>query len=89
MGVLIKNMEMPKNCAACIMKVGSCKERIYMESRPDACPITEPQSVEDFEASLHKMFDHIWDCEIDHSIFQDTVGDLMAAVIQLYRREIS
>lgn len=38
----------------------------------------------EFEKSLHQMFDHIWDCEIEHPIFQDTVGELMSAVIQLY-----
>ena len=30
------------------------------------------------------MFDHIWDCEIDHPVFRDTVGDLMSAVIQAH-----
>ena len=39
---------------------------------------------DDFEEQLHNMFDHIWDCQIDHPIFDDTVGDLMRAVIQLY-----
>ena len=38
----------------------------------------------EFEKGLHSMFDHIWDCEIEHPIFQDTVGDLMKAVIRLY-----
>ena len=37
-----------------------------------------------FEESIHSMFDHIWDCEIDHPAFQDTVGDLMTAVIQAF-----
>ena len=40
----------------------------------------------DFEKELHAMFDHIWDCEIDHPVFQDTVGDLMKAVIQAYEK---
>lgn len=38
----------------------------------------------EFEKNLHQMFNHIWDCEIEHPIFQDTVGELMSAVIQLY-----
>ena len=38
----------------------------------------------EFEKGLHDMFDHIWDCEINHPVFQDTVGDLMLAVIQLH-----
>lgn len=39
---------------------------------------------DDFEKQIHAMFDHIWDCEIDHPIFHDTVGDLMDAVIQCH-----
>lgn len=38
----------------------------------------------EFEKQLHSMFDHIWECEIDHPVFQDTVGELMSAVIQCY-----
>lgn len=38
----------------------------------------------DFEKQLHSMFDHIWDCEIDHPMFQDTVGELMEAVLQAF-----
>lgn len=41
---------------------------------------------DDFEESIHKMFDHIWDCEIDHPMFQDTVGELMTAVLQAYNK---
>ena len=37
-----------------------------------------------FEESIHGMFDHIWDCEIDHPAFQETVGDLMTDVIQAF-----
>ena len=40
---------------------------------------------DDFEKQIHAMFDHIWDCEIDHPVFQDTVGDLMGAVIQCHK----
>lgn len=39
-----------------------------------------------FEKELHAMFDDIWDCEIDHPLFQDTVGELMEAVIQAYEK---
>ena len=39
----------------------------------------------DFEKQIHSMFDHIWDCDINHPVFEDTVGDLMEAVIQCYR----
>ena len=45
--------------------------------------------MDDFEKQIHSMFDHIWDCNIDHPVFEDTVGDLMEAVIQCYRNLIS
>ena len=38
----------------------------------------------DFEKQIHAMFDHVWDCDINHPIFEDTVGELMDAVIQCY-----
>jgi len=38
MNVLIKDMEMPKNCGACPLKA-SCVHRIYLERRPDYCPL--------------------------------------------------
>ena len=40
----------------------------------------------DFAKEIHNMFDHIWDCEIDHPVYQDTVGELMEAVIQVYEK---
>ena len=40
----------------------------------------------DFVKEIHNMFDHIWDCEIDHPAYQDTVGELMEAVIQTYEK---
>lgn len=38
----------------------------------------------EFEKGLRRMFSTMWDCEIDHPAWQDTVGDLMMAVIQLH-----
>lgn len=48
-----------------------------------ALPSAQPEQ-RDLEKQLHDMFDHIWDCEIDHPVYQDTVGDLMSAVIQAH-----
>ena len=54
-----------------------------------ALPSAQPErKTEDFEKGLHDMFDHIWNCEIEHPMFEDTVGELMQAVIQLYRRVV-
>lgn len=39
MSIVIKGMEVPQNCAQCFLRVGGCKERIYMETRPKRCPI--------------------------------------------------
>ena len=38
MGLYI-DMEMPKNCAGCFLRVGQCSKRIYMENRPSDCPL--------------------------------------------------
>ena len=48
----------------------------------------EAMSPDEFKNELLKMFSSIWDCEIDHSIFQDTVGELMSAVMQLYKQAV-
>lgn len=42
--------------------------------------------MDNFEKMLHEMFDDIWDCEIDHPLFQDTVGDLMREVIEAHKK---
>ena len=42
--------------------------------------------MDNFEKMIHEMFDHIWDCEIDHPIFQETVGDLMKDVIEAHKK---
>lgn len=41
MSVIVKNMEMPERCGACFLRVGGCKQRIYMEQRPKGCPLVE------------------------------------------------
>lgn len=42
MSILIRDMEMPKNCGACPLRA-SCIYRIYLERRPDYCPLVEVQ----------------------------------------------
>ena len=39
--VLIRGMEMPERCGQCFLRVGNCKQRIYMEHRPKDCPLVE------------------------------------------------
>lgn len=48
----------------------------------------EVMSPDEFKNGLLKMFSSIWDCEVDHPVFQDTVGELMSAVMQLYARAV-
>lgn len=38
----------------------------------------------EFVKGLDDMFDTIYDCEIEHPVFQDTVRDIIGAVIELY-----
>ena len=39
----------------------------------------------EFEKQLHNMFDRIWDCDINHPVYEDTVGELMEEVIRCYK----
>ena len=41
MSIIIKGMAMPERCGACFLRVGGCKQRIYMEQRPKYCPLVE------------------------------------------------
>lgn len=48
----------------------------------------EAMTPEEFKNGLLKMFSSIWECEIDHPMFQDTVGELMDGVMQLYKKAV-
>ena len=41
MSILIRGMEMPERCGQCFLRVGNCKQRMYMEHRPKGCPLVE------------------------------------------------
>ena len=44
---------------------------------------------EEFKDGLLKMFSSIWECEIDHPVFQDTISELMNGVMQLYKKAVN
>ena len=48
----------------------------------------EIMSPDKFKGKILCMFSSIWDCEIDHPVFQDKVGELMDAVVDLYRKAV-
>lgn len=39
MGVYIKEFPLPNNCGACPLRLAWCRERIYMVTRPERCPL--------------------------------------------------
>ena len=41
MSVIIKGMEMPGDCAECILRSVDCKYRKYLNFRPKECPLAE------------------------------------------------
>lgn len=41
MSVLIRGMEIPERCGQCFLRVGNCKQRMYIEHRPKGCPLVE------------------------------------------------
>ena len=69
MSVLIRGMEMPERCGQCFLRVGNCKQRVYMERRPKDCPLVEVKEphgrlidVDKFKAD-YSMKDDCADCE--------------------------
>lgn len=42
--------------------------------------------MDNFEKMLHDMFDNIWNCEIEHPMYQVTVGELMEEIIEERKR---
>lgn len=48
----------------------------------------EIMSPDEFKEKILGMFSSIWDCEIDHPVFQDKVGELMDAVVALYKKAV-
>ena len=59
MSVLIKGMEMPERCGMCFLRVGNCKQRIYMEQRPKACPLIEIPTPHGRLVDADKLFEEI------------------------------
>lgn len=41
MSVIINDMEMPGDCAECILRSVNCKYRKYLNFRPKECPLVE------------------------------------------------
>ena len=39
MGVYIKGFPLPNNCGACPLRLAWCRERIYLVTRPERCPL--------------------------------------------------
>lgn len=64
MSVIVKGMEMPERCGQCFLRVGNCKQRIYMEQRPKGCPLVEIPTphgrlIDADELAKHK-YENIW-----------------------------
>ena len=39
MSILIQGFPLPNNCGACPLRLAWCRERIYMATRPERCPL--------------------------------------------------
>ena len=44
MSVYIKGFPLPNNCGACPLRLAWCRERIYMVTRPERCPLVPVQT---------------------------------------------
>lgn len=54
MSVYIKGFPLPNNCGACPLRLAWCRERIYMVTRPERCPLVPvpPHGIIDREQIL-------------------------------------
>jgi hypothetical protein len=63
MSVLIKGFPTPKNCGACPLRLALwCRERIYLETRPEHCPlipVPDHGRLIDADALIDSMFDNL------------------------------
>ena len=59
MSVLIRGMEIPKQCGGCPLR-GVCKQRIYIEYRPKNCPLVEIPTTHGRLIDADEMI-RIWD----------------------------
>ena len=66
MGVFIKGMEMPERCGQCFLRVGDCKQRMYMEHRPKGCPLVEVKEPHGRLGDLDKLMTEFIDSDLDH-----------------------
>ena len=74
MSVLIKGMEMPERCATCFLRVGNCKQRIYMERRPKDCPLVKVKPHDDLvdRGWVRDSINH--SCWIEHNDYLEAIG---------------
>ena len=66
MSVLICGMEMPERCGQCFLRVGNCKQRVYMEHRPKGCPLVEVKEPHGRLGDLDKLMTEFIDSDLDH-----------------------
>lgn len=64
MSIMIKGMKMPERCAKCFLK-SICDKRLYMERRPENCPIIE---IPDKHGRLIDADALKTDCDLVHSM---------------------
>ena len=66
MSVLIRGVEMPERCGQCFLRVGNCKQRVYMEHRPKGCPLVEVKEPHGRLGDLDKLMTEFIDSDLDH-----------------------
>lgn len=90
MGVYIKDMEMPKRCAGCFLRVGQCSKRIYMENRPSDCPLVEvpePHGRLIDADAFEKENAYFWERDFVNPKYEDTLADLVNAAPTIIEAE--
>ena len=64
--ILIKGMKIPERCGQCFLRVGNCKQRMYMEHRPKGCPLVEVKEPHGRLGDLDELMTEFMDSDLDH-----------------------
>lgn len=81
MSVLIKGFPLPNNCGACPLRLAWCRERIYMVTRPERCPLipVPPHGrLIDADALISRIYDAAKQQPEIADLYEDEADDMIA-----------
>ncbi|MBQ1577054.1 MAG: hypothetical protein IIZ83_08850 [Oscillospiraceae bacterium] len=90
MSVYIKGFPLPNNCGACPLRLAWCRERIYMVTRPERCPLVPVPphgALKDADAlrqSIKESIDecHAWAEEVNEGEMYARVSQALGTFVE-------